>query len=87
MKTNDKLKQILEAWDNEDDSIEIIEDGDWVSDYKYELRTSIVAFEGKYYAIHESRSGSYHSDYEYGDPEINEVTPKQVTITDWVAVK
>lgn len=74
------------------DEWQMIEDGDWVSDGKYDLTTSVVKHieSGKYYQYSLSRTGSYYSDYYYshhddGGVELDEVVPveKTVVITEW----
>lgn len=72
----------------EDEGLTILQDGDWVQEHKYQFRTSIVEYEGKTYGINESRSGSYHTDWYYDDPSVDEVEKKEeiVTITKWVAI-
>lgn len=44
---------------------EIIEEGDWISEGKYEYKEVIFKFEDKLYSIGFSRSGSSFSDYYY----------------------
>ena len=58
-----------EEWEADEDyaHFEVIEDGDWEVDCKYQFRSSIVKFMDKYYQITESRTGSYHTDYYYDD--------------------
>lgn len=75
--------KILYLWDNEDESLVVVEKGRWKVSSKYEHKTTIVSYEGKYYGIDQSRSGSYYSDYHYDDPEAYEVTPVQVMKTVW----
>jgi hypothetical protein len=87
---NELHNKIYEAFDEDSDEIEIIEGGEWEIEYKdYACKESIVKFNGKYYSITESRSGSYYSDYFYDEPTIVEVEPKTetVVITKWVAKK
>lgn len=80
------LDKILYLWDNEDESLVVEDKGRWKVSGKYEHKTTIVLYEGKYYGIDQSRSGSYYSDYHYDDPEAFEVTPKQVMKTVWERV-
>lgn len=77
---------ILKLFDDEDESLETVVNGDWEVEHKYEHRTDIVRHlpTGRYFAIDKSRSGSYWSDYHYDEPEAREVEPKQVTVTQWV---
>lgn len=69
----------------------LIEEGDWVNEYKdYDSKINIYQKidTGKYYAYNDSRSGSYYSDYEYDNPtELVEVEPVQVTTTIYKVVK
>jgi hypothetical protein len=71
------------------DNWEVIESGEWTQDHKYQLSTDIVkhAPTGRHFAIHNSRSGSHHTDWYYNEPHVNEVMAqtKTVTITEWVA--
>jgi len=87
---NELHNRIYEAFEEETDDIEIIEDGEWENGFKdYDTKESIVKFEGKYYSVFEARNGSYYTDYFYDDPIITEVEPKieTVVITKWVAKK
>lgn len=63
------------------DEIECVEEGDWTTDGKYQARTNIYKHlpTGRFVAVHDSRSGSYYSDYEYIYPLLNEVFPETVT--------
>jgi len=72
-----------EEWDVDEDyaHFEVIEDGDWEVDCKYQFRSSIVKFMDKYYQINESRAGSYYEDYYYDDPEIFEVNRVEKVVT------
>lgn len=83
------IAEVIQLFDDEDERLDTVESGEWTSDGKYEARTDIVKDIqiGKYYAIHQSRSGSYWSDYEYGDTYANEVEPVQVTVIQYQAVK
>lgn len=79
-----------DGWHVEEDytHFEVIEDGDWEVDRKYQFRSSIVKFMDKHYQINEARRGSYWNDYEYDDPDIFEVIPveKIVKTTVWEKV-
>lgn len=80
------VAKIIELF--EDDELEIVEEGDWEIEYKdCSCKESIVKHEDKYYNITQGRSGSYYSDYEFDDPEVTEVVPKEVTTIKWVKVK
>lgn len=47
------------------EGLEIVEKGEWTQDHKYQSCETIVSFEGSLYAVQQSRSGSYHSDWHY----------------------
>ena len=67
----------------------MIEEGDWVSDGKYDTQDCIVQNNetGKYYQYSLCRSGSYYSDYYYPHCEddkgvtLYEVIPMEETVT------
>jgi hypothetical protein len=79
------VTKIIELF--EDGELEIVEEGDWVVEHKIDVCVTIVKYKDKYYKITQCRSGSYYSDYEYYDPEVCEVVPKEVTTIKWVKVK
>jgi hypothetical protein len=79
------VEELLELHDNEE--LLVVDDGDWIDDGKYSHRTVVVAYYKKFYAIDENRSGSYYTDYEYGEPSVYEVEAVQKTITTWEAKK
>ena len=74
----------------------VVHDDGWESDGKYQTNCTVIqmteedvkefpeAKEGYYMCIG-YRSGSYFSDYEYGDWSVNEVEPYEevVTLTKW----
>ena len=64
-------EQIVELFDEDDESIEVIECGDWTDEHKHQYRTDIVKHSpsGTFWSIDMSRSGSYWSDYEYEPSE------------------
>jgi len=68
---------------------EVVDSGDWIDDGKYSFREDVVKYDGKFYKISQSRSGSYYTDYDYMDPEIEEVEKREKTVvqTYWVTVK
>ena len=77
---------LYELFEEEDDSIEIVETGDWIDEGKYSVRSTIIRQYETYYNIVETRSGSYFSDYDYWEPRITVVKPvtKTITVTEWV---
>jgi len=94
MKTRKFAKDLMLAITEEDapEGFEIVEEGEWIQDYKYQGREIIFKFEDKHYSLYESRSGSYHSDWYYGsenwseEVEVYEVEPVEVTTIQWRAV-
>jgi hypothetical protein len=70
------------------DDWEVVKEGEWTSEHKYEHRSTIYKHvpTGRYFAVHSSRSGSYWSDYEYTDDLANEVRPVEVTVTEYHAL-
>ena len=85
---NSKLAEsILYAYDEELDELEIIEEGEWINEYKNtDSKETIVKYKDKYYKLSESRSGDYYNDYEYGDTDVIEVTPVTVQTIAWKPV-
>lgn len=95
------VKWIEAVWqevDGPEDLGEIVDEGDWTDERKYQHKTDIVhvtdpsigqhldiPFEKGYYCINQSRSGSYWSDYEYDEPTITKVEPydEVITVTKW----
>ncbi len=64
------------------DKLEVVEDSDWVQEGKYQYCTTIVKDdEGNHFEIYNNRSGSYHTDWYYGEPSIHAVKPVVETIT------
>lgn len=53
--------------------LEVLEEGEWEQDHKYQHRSSVVLFEGQTFDISESRSGSYHTDWYYDSSYITPV--------------
>ena len=68
---------------------EVVEEGEWTQDYKYQHKESVVKHvpTGKYYQYEISRSGSPFTDwyysYEDGDfPDLTEVEKKERVIAE-----
>lgn len=78
----DALAALYKAADNDVDCVEhdgdyaVIVAGEWEQDHKYQHATHIVRFDGEHFAVTENRSGSYHTDWHYGDAEIVPVERK-----------
>lgn len=69
---------------------DIVEEGEWTQEGKYQEAEHIVKHgpSGRHFCISQSRSGSYHSDWYYGESGLCEVKciTEVVTVTKWVAV-
>lgn len=86
----------LDALLYEDEDLwEVVEDGEWIQDYKYQHKNTVVKHvpTGKFYSYDISRSGSPFTDWEYsysyGDyPDLYQVELKErtVVVKEWVAV-
>jgi hypothetical protein len=91
-----KSEDIKEVTDSgEVEGLTLIEDGEWVSEGKYDYRESIIRDDntGKFYNVGEGRSGSYFTDYYYDSEdwpeelELNEVAKVEVKKYEWVIVR
>lgn len=94
------LKQIMEdhdgyseRYDFEDsDYVEEYEDDEWTQNHKNQYRSAIYysAKHDVYFQVNESRSGSYHTDWYYDQPDvfIVEKHEREVTkiVTEWLPV-
>ena len=86
------LKQLLKEWQDGDDEhqdLNVIEEGEWEQDHKTQSRETVFRHipNGRFVSIIENRSGSYHTDWYYDDPEIYEVAPETKTITVYSIVR
>ncbi len=71
---------------DEESGFIVVQEGDWISQGKYEYCTNVFQriSDGKYFAQDRSRSGSYFSDYYYRDAEnLYEVEKKEVIVIEW----
>lgn len=93
---NKWLKEIIGEDSSKDNPLEYVEDTGWVGDGgKYETKETVFKHNGKHYAIYESRSGSYYSDYWYdsddwsddGEQDCAEVEKVAITKYEWHSVK
>ena len=87
------LKKEYEENDREADdlpSFEVVEEGDWVVEHKYEICDIYVKHKHTedYFCITLCRSGSYFSDYYYDDAEFSKVKPLYETkvIRTWLDI-
>jgi len=95
MKTRKFAKDLMIAITEEDtpEGFEIVEEGEWIQDYKYQCREIVFKFEDKHYSLVESRSGSAFTDWDYDsewwpeEVEVTEVEPVEVKVIEWRAVK
>jgi hypothetical protein len=72
---SDIIERFKQAASEEDESVKLIQEGTWEQDYKYQLRTDVFEFEGRYFEHTQSRSGSPFTDWDYGESWVLEVTP------------
>lgn len=84
-----KIKIEVEDFEPVDEIYEVIDEGDWDDQGKYQYKTMIVKNKetGKFYEYTIQRSGSYFSDYYYstdGEPFVDavEVERKERTIVE-----
>lgn len=79
----------IRIWDMPEE-FTIVEEGDWTQEHKYQYAEHIIKHEpsGRHFCISQSRSGSYHSDWYYGESDLSEVkqVTETITVTKWVAV-
>ena len=86
--TNEMLIDIID--EEEVDGYKLIEQDEWEVDGKCQHMSVIFQHEEKFYKTWVSRQGSYHTDYEYVYPtieEIEEVEKVEVVKTEWRVVK
>ncbi|ARW57498.1 hypothetical protein [Kosakonia phage Kc304] len=82
-----------EYYDFEDsDYLDVDEAEEWTQNHKYQYR-QVVYWSTKHnvhVAVNETRSGSYHSDWYYSEPEVSLVEKRQrevtKTITEWITL-
>lgn len=66
-------------WFEDFEGLKIIQDNGWTQDHKYQNREIVVEFKGHLFEIQENRSGSYHTDWYYGDIEVYPVERHEET--------
>lgn len=74
----------------EEFEVEVVEDGGWAQDYKYQSCQDVLHFKDSdtYFVITNTRSGSPFTDWEYGEPYVQQVKKviKIITVEDWEGV-
>ena len=77
--TKEAMLCIEEDCDYEGDGYTLrIEDStDWISEGKYEYKEIYFEYDGKYYRLGSSRSGSYFTDYTYDSDYWNDEIAKE----------
>ena len=79
--------EFLKLWEDTNgkgsDDYVCIQDGEWEVDGKYQTNETIFqnVHTAQYFAIYQSRVGSYHTDYDYNDPDCQEVEPRLLSKT------
>lgn len=71
------------------EDVVLVEEDDWTQEHKYQYCSAVYKCpEGNYFEVSNNRSGSYHTDWYYGEPSVRQVTPveKVVKTTEWVTV-
>lgn len=66
-------------FDYPDGEYKVVEEGDWIEEGKYSYKETTVLFNGEYFTVQESRSGSYFTDYHYDDSYIYPAERKEET--------
>lgn len=72
-----------------ENGLEIVEEDDWTQDGKYQHSATIVKDnEGNFFYLNNNRSGSYHSDWYYGEPHVCQVkkVEKVIATTVWESI-
>lgn len=92
---NKWLKEFLNEDQSDDNPLEFVDQNDWEGSGKYQTKEVIFKYEGKFYMICDSRTGSYYSDYCYDsedwenddEQECKEVEKIEVIMYEWRNVK
>lgn len=94
------LKEIMEDHDGysenydfeDSDYLEEVDHDEWTQNHKYQYR-QVVYYSKKHdvhVAVNETRSGSYHTDWYYMEPDVSLVEKRErkvtKTITEWVTL-
>jgi hypothetical protein len=86
----DVVKALEEAQRIDDlaQPFEVVDEGEWSQDHKYQTNVTIIRHGDQFFCIQQSRSGSYHTDWYYGDTEVSEVERKEETkvVVTWPSI-
>lgn len=63
------------------DSYTIVKEGRWINNFKYQTQRTTVTDGTNFFNITQIRSGSGYGDYNYEEPEVKQVQPKEKIIT------
>lgn len=82
-------QETKEACWGDSEKYELIDEGEWLQDGKYQRCSFILGYEGKCYSLSTHRSGSPFTDWYYEWEDASEFTAyeveqKEITITKWV---
>ena len=83
MKISSEVAKAL-VWEDYSDEYEVVDDGHWEAEHKYEYKSLIFKYKDKFYELSVSRSGSYYTEYYYDWEVVDEFEcpeMEQVTIT------
>ena len=93
MKFNAEDLRLIIDGDHDEDKFEVIEEGEWLVDCKYQHQEIIFKYQGKHYLLEHSRSGSPFTDYYYcsddwrGEMEVPECIQVTRSIKEWQVKK
>ena len=72
----------IDTWDLPED-FESVTEGDWIQEHKYQYIDAIVKHKPTetFWEICRNRSGSYHTDWYYGEAHVAQVEPHEEVVT------
>ena len=83
----------VDEYGEEDTPFELVEQGDWIQDYKYQWRENILkrVSDDTFWVYDEGRTGSPFTEYYYNDQDdefldLYQVEKKEVVTTEWVRI-
>ena len=91
MQTKPTPEQILSFAEEETDDLEVVYEGEWETDYKYQTLETVYLHKesSTYWMVTQQRTNVGHwGDPDYLDSTIGEVKPvkKMIEVTQWVTV-